>query len=233
MKIIIDAGHGYTTPGKSTPDGMKEYEFNRTVALILKDMLTPYQTKILFAHSDSMDVSLQERTKQANTSGADLYVSIHANAAGNGGWHEADGIETYIHSSKPANALSLASKIQRKLIAATGLRDRGVKTADFHVLRETKMTAVLIECGFMTNESESKLLKSEYYRKCCAQAIAEAIISHYSLKRKALIPVRDTQEERTLYRAQLGSFLDKQNAKSLATQLKILGFDTTIVVAKE
>ena len=179
MKIMIDAGHGYKTPGKSSPDGMKEYEFNRSVAQYLKDILTDYQTSIFFAHSDSLDVPLKDRTTQANTLGAILYVSIHANAAGNGDWHKAEGIETYVHTSKPEEAFSLASKIQKRLVAATGLEDRGVKTADFHVLRETKMTAILIECGFMTNENEIRLLKSEYYRKKCAQAIAEAIISHY------------------------------------------------------
>ncbi len=233
MKIMIDAGHGYKTPGKSSPDGMKEYEFNRSVAQYLSDLLTHYQVTTFFAHSDVLDIPLQERTNRANSLCVDLYVSIHANAAVNRGWHKAEGIETYIHSSKPEEALSLAKQIQNKLIATTGLQDRGVKTADFHVLRETKMTAVLVECGFMTNEDEIKLLKSEYYRKKCAQAIAESIISHYSLKRKISIPTKRPEQEKILYKVQLGAFSDMQNAANLATQLKRLGFKTTIITDKQ
>jgi N-acetylmuramoyl-L-alanine amidase len=230
---MIDAGHGYTTPGKSSPDGMKEYEFNRAVAQYVKELLTSYQATIYFAHSDSTDVPLEERTNQANTIDASLYLSIHANATGNGGWHQAEGIETYIHTSKPAEAFALASKIQKKLITTTGLQNRGVKTADFHVLRETKMTAVLVECGFMTNKNEVKLLKSEYYRKKCAQALVETVISHYSLKKRAILPAKQSDQEKTLYKVQLGAFSDKQNAINLATQLKRLGFDTTIIVEKQ
>lgn len=233
LKIMIDAGHGYKTPGKSSPDGMEEYEFNRAVAQYVNDLLTDYQANTFFAHSDLTDVPLADRTKQANSLGANLYLSIHANAAGNGGWNEAEGIETYIYTSKPAEAFSLASKIQKKLITSTGLHNRGVKTADFHVLRETKMTAVLVECGFMTNKNESKLLKSEYYRKICAQAIAEAIISHYSLKKKALLPAKQSDQKKTLYKVQLGAFVDRQHATNLAAQLKRLGFDTTIIAEKQ
>ncbi|OCA84711.1 cell wall hydrolase [Bacillus sp. FJAT-27986] len=233
MKIMIDAGHGYKTPGKSSPDGMKEYEFNRSVAEYLKDLLTNYQVNTFFAHSDIVDVPLQERTNRANSLHVDLYVSIHANAAVNRGWHKAGGIETYIHTSGPKEALSLATKIQNKLIATTGLQNRGVKTADFHVLSATKMTAVLVECGFMTNEKEIKLLKSNHYRKKCAQAIAESIISHYSLKKKLSNPSKKSDPEKILYKIQLGAFSDKQNAANLATQLKRLGFETTIITDKQ
>ena len=229
MKIMIDAGHGYKTPGKSSPDGLKEYEFNRSVAEYLKDSFTDYDTDLFFAHSDSYDVPLEERTNRANSLGVKLYISIHANAAGNGDWHKASGIESYIHTSKPAEALSLATKIQGNLISSTGLYDRGIKTADFHVLRETKMTAVLIECGFMTSANDIKLLKSEHYRKQCAQAIAKAIIACYSLRRKIHTPTKNDTVNTILYKVQLGAFLDKQNALNLASKLKHHGFEATIV----
>ena len=233
MKIIIDAGHGFTTPGKSSSDGMKEYEFNRSVAQYLKNLLSRFQVNTYFAHSDTHDVPLHERTKRANSLLADLYISIHANAAGNGGWHEATGIETFIHQSKPKKALALATKIQKELSTATGLHNRGVKTADFHVLRETKMTAVLIECGFMTNKSDLKLLKSESYRKKCAQVIEEAITSHYHLKEKTQIPAKAANQNDTLYKVQLGAFSNRQNATNLANQLKRHGYDTTIIIEKQ
>ena len=220
MKIILDAGHGYSTPGKRGPDGMREYEFNRAVASLAKEMLGKYQnTEVFFAHSDERDVPLAERTSLANTQNADCYVSIHANAYGTGEWNSAGGIETYVYPSKPREALALAQKIQRNLISSTGLRDRGVKTADFHVLRETKMTAVLVECGFMTNKEEASLLRTPIYRKRCAQAIAKAIAEQYGLRKHDRIKQ---------YKVQV-AFSEKQLAEKLAGNLQKDGFNPRII----
>ncbi|MDM5228460.1 N-acetylmuramoyl-L-alanine amidase [Cytobacillus sp. NJ13] len=220
MKIILDAGHGYSTSGKRSPDGMREYEFNRAVADLSKEMLEKYQnTEVFFAHSDERDIPLAERTALANKHNVDCYVSIHANAYGTGGWNSAGGIETYVYPSKPREALALAQKIQRNLISATGLRDRGVKTADFQVLRETKMTAVLVECGFMTNKEEASLLRTPLYRKRCAQAIVKAIAEQYGLRKNDKIKQ---------YKVQV-AFSEKQLAEKLAGNLQKDGFNATII----
>lgn len=185
MKITICAGHGPDTAGKRSPDGtLREFHFNSRVADILKEKLLKYEdVEIQFAHVNYRDVPLEERTDQANTWKADLYFSIHANAFGSV-WHIAEGIETYVYTSKPKEALTLAAEVQNELIRATGRANRGVKTKDFHVLRETHMTAVLIECGFMTNKEEAELLKSEEYRQKIAKACENAIVKVYNLKLK-------------------------------------------------
>ncbi|RBP91422.1 N-acetylmuramoyl-L-alanine amidase [Cytobacillus firmus] len=220
MKIILDAGHGFSTSGKRSPNGMREYEFNRAVAELAKEMLESYQnTVVSFAHSDIRDVPLAERTALANKQNADCYLSIHANAFGTGGWNSAGGIETYVYPSKPREALALAQKIQRNLISSTGLRDRGVKTADFQVLRETKMTAVLVECGFMTNKEEASLLRTPLYQKRCAQAIVKAIAEQYGLRKNDKIKQ---------YKVQV-AFSEKQLAEKLAGNLKKDGFNATII----
>jgi len=226
MKIMLDAGHGYQTKGKQTVDGMKEYEFNRAVAYFAKQILMKFQeVKVFFPHSDDRDVSLKRRTYIANKLNVDLYVSIHANAYGDGkSWNDANGIETYIHPSRPKEAEELAKLIQRKLVTFTGRKDRGVKTADFHVLRETKMTAVLCECGFMTNQEEAKLLKTEEYQMKCAQAIAQAIIEYYQLTPISYPPVK-----KPLYKVQVGAFYIKENAEKLAEKLQKQGYKTWIV----
>ncbi|KAB7706475.1 N-acetylmuramoyl-L-alanine amidase [Bacillus aerolatus] len=180
MKIIIDAGHGYTTPGKRTPDGMKEFEFNRDVAIFTKKKLESKGAAVFFTHSDHEDVPLAKRVSQANNWKADLFLSIHANAYGSG-WNSANGIETFIHTSRPKQAEALAKAIQHRLIQLTGRKNRGVKTADFYVLRKTAMSAVLIEAGFMTNLEEARLLRTLSYRELCAKAIAEAVESLYQL----------------------------------------------------
>lgn len=182
MKLVIDAGHGLHTSGKRSPNGMKEYEFNREVALRLKKELCAFQeVDIRFSHSDEMDVPLTERTALANRWNADLFLSIHANAYGET-WNGANGIETYIYPSRPKEAQQFATLLQELVIKRTGRKNRGVKTANFYVLRKTKMTAVLIELGFMTNLEEAQLLRTSQYQQQCAEAMAEAIISYYQLK---------------------------------------------------
>lgn len=230
---MLDAGHGYNTQGKRSPDGMREYEFNRAVANYAKSVLDGYEnTTVYFAHSDSADVPLVTRTNRANELKVDVFVSIHANAFGAGGWDSASGIETFVYTSKPKEAYDLAIKVQNNLLRASGLPNRGVKTANFHVLRETHMTAILAECGFMTNKTDQSKLKSESYRKAAAEAIVNALAAQYGLKHK---PVPKPQPKPVassgkLYKVQVGAFSDRNNADKLAAELKSKGYPITIVI---
>ncbi|MBT2693607.1 N-acetylmuramoyl-L-alanine amidase [Bacillus sp. ISL-55] len=240
MKIMLDAGHGYNTPGKRSPDGMREYEFNRAVANYAKQLLADYKNvTVYFSHSDQRDVSLKARTDKANSLNVDIFVSIHANAFGGGGWSNVGGIETFVYPTRPPVAYQLAQKIQRHLVIATGLDNRGVKTADFHVLRETKMDAVLVECGFMTNRNEIKLLRSETYRKTIAEGIVKALAEQFKLQRKANAapapaptppPAKSPSPAKKdgLYKVQAGAFDNEENAKELADRLRKAGFDVYI-----
>ncbi len=237
MKIMLDAGHGYNTPGKRSPDGMREYEFTRAVANYAKQLLANYKNvTVYFSHSDQEDVPLQARTNKANSLNVDIFVSIHANAFGSGGWNNVGGIETYVYPSRPPVAYQLAQKIQRNLVVATGLENRGVKTADFHVLRETKMDAVLAECGFMTNPNEIKLLRSETYRKTVAEAIVKGLADQFKLQRKenaAPAPSKapsaaPSSKKGGIYKVQAGAFENEQNAEELAERLRKAGFDAYI-----
>jgi N-acetylmuramoyl-L-alanine amidase len=183
MKIVIDAGHGPDTPGKRCPDdSMREYHFNSKVAEYVVQALKMYEVEVMTVHSNDRDVPLQERTDKANQWGADCYVSIHANAFGEG-WTNAEGIETFVLTSKPKEAYELAAEVQTQLIRSTGRNNRGVKLADYFVLRKAKMTSILVECGFMTNKSEATLLKSDAYRLKCASAIVTALVNFYKLKK--------------------------------------------------
>ncbi|MEK5065882.1 N-acetylmuramoyl-L-alanine amidase [Cytobacillus sp. FSL R5-0596] len=231
MKIILDAGHGSNTPGKRSPNGMKEFEFNSAVANYVKGVLDNYDCQVRFAHDTSgkIDVELSKRADLANSWGADVFVSIHANAFGNGGWNSAQGIETFAYKTKPKNATALANVIQKKLVQKTGGQNRGVKFADFAVLRETKMDAILAECGFMTNQAEASRLKTSDYRIKCAYAIAEGLIEFYKLKEKAKPKEPVKSSAKGLYKVQVGAFSDKKNADNLAAELKKKGYSTYIV----
>lgn len=235
MKIMLDAGHGYNTPGKRSPDGMREYEFNRSVANYAKDLLEEYEgVTVYFAHSDQRDVSLQERTDKANMLNVDCYVSIHANAYGTG-WNSATGIETFVYTTRPPEAFQLAQKVQKELVIATGLRDRGVKTANFHVLRETKMTAILIECGFMTNREDMRQLRTDVYRETCAEAIVKGIATQYKLRKKGgarpkppTTPITPAPASKK-YKVVAGPFESKATADKLVEKLKKDGFHATVL----
>ena len=176
MKIIIDAGHGPNTDGKRTPDGkMKEFEFNEAVSQFIKKELTGFGVILINSHVKERDVPLNERTTLANKMGVDAFISLHANAYGTT-WNDVSGIESYTYTKPSEQSLILASLIQNSLCSLTGRPNRGVKKADFAVVRDTRMPAVLVECGFMTNKNEAMLLQSIDYRMRCAKAIAFAIL---------------------------------------------------------
>jgi N-acetylmuramoyl-L-alanine amidase len=146
----------------------------------VKAELAKYEgVTVYFAHEQGRDVPLRERTDRANKLGVDLYVSLHANAGGG------TGIETFVHPKSSAKSREVAEVIQRNLIKATGMRDRGVKTADFHVVRETKMPAMLIEHGFMDHADDLPKLKSDAFRVLCAQTNVKSIAEVYKLKLKS------------------------------------------------
>ncbi len=191
MKIVLDAGHGPDTPGKRSPDGsLREYEFNSAVADLAQEKLLQYaDVEVMFTHDDNRDVPLSERTSKANDWGADAFISIHANAFGNGEWNDVNGIETFTYTNASEESVRLAEFVHEELINTTGRSDRGLKTANFHVLRHTRMPAILVECGFMTNREEAELLKSSSYREQCATAIVAGIASMYNLETEEDDPV--------------------------------------------
>lgn len=187
VKIVLDAGHGYNTAGKRCPDdSMREWEFNSVVAAYAAEELAQYSgvtTKFTHDTTGKTDVALSTRTKTANAWPADVLVSIHANAAA-GTWGSANGIETFVYNLGAAQSAKLARAVQAQLIAKTGRRDRGVKAGNLHMVRESKAPAILVECGFMDNREEAALLKTDAYRRKCAEAIVAGIVSTYGLKRK-------------------------------------------------
>lgn len=175
MKIMIDAGHGPDTPGKRSPDGrLREFHFNAAVAEEVKKRLLLDGHSVFFSHQNDLDVPLHERTALANRLKVDLFISIHANAAGHT-FNSANGLETFVYSKPQPATRKLASLVHSSLLQATTRKDRGIKQGNFAVLRDTHMPAILVECGFMTHKQEVELLKSAAYRKRCAMGICFGI----------------------------------------------------------
>lgn len=199
MLVATDAGHGQETSGKRTPpfpDGsvMKENTFNRAVVGYLITELERNGFETVNVAPEMTDTALSVRTTRANNAGADIYISVHANAYGSG-WNDANGIETLVYRVGDNGQTQLAKLVQAKLIAETGLKDRGVKErTDLAVLRDTKMPAILCECGFMTNIDEAKLLVSDDYRRRVARAICKGVCAYYG--KKYVAEVTEVAEKR-------------------------------------
>lgn len=193
-KIGIDDGHGYETAGKRTPDGYHENYFNEKVKKYLIPELKRNGFSVVDCSPMTSDNSLADRCKRANSANVNIFVSIHANAYGTG-WNNADGVETYYYPGS-GNGQRLASLVQNELLKGTKQDNRGVKSANFYVLRNTAMVAILVEAAFMTNKKEAELLKSAKFQKETAQDICRGICKYFN---KSYIKESDNKDDKEEY----------------------------------
>ncbi len=176
IKIVLDPGHGGRYPGAVGPTGLTEKEVNLNIAQRTARLCEQEGAGVMLTRTEDKTTSLNQRVTIANNFSADIFVSIHSNGFSDS---RANGIETY-HYPSSSLGRTLAISIQKSKINKLGLRDRGVKTAYFYVLRETKMPAVLSEIGFITNPVEEKLLKQDSFRQIAAESLLEGIINYFN-----------------------------------------------------
>lgn len=187
VKIFIDAGHGGKDSGAVNVK-IFEKDIALSIALKLEKMLKAYGIETVMSRSTDVFVTLQDRAKLANNSNADLFVSIHVNSSIN----PAKGIETLVYSYC-GNNKDVAQNVQDNLITATGTLDRGVKERpDLYVLLQTKMTAILIETGFIKTEYQN-LLSDDYQNKI-ASAITKAICKSFNLEVKNMEKIENVEQ---------------------------------------
>ncbi|HFI0507621.1 TPA: GBS Bsp-like repeat-containing protein [Streptococcus suis] len=195
--VYIDPGHGGADSGASY-GGVHEKTLAMNVANKLKANLLALGINVLMTRTADYNVDfVTERSRMANSSNADLFISLHFNATG-AGTTRAKGIETYWYQSNPsypskinqayhndptrlAESQTLANQVQASLIKETGAYNRGVKRETFAVLRETKIPAVLVEMGFMDNPSELQVIKQDSYQTKLAKALAQGIANWYGI----------------------------------------------------
>lgn len=181
LKVGLDAGHCINTPGKRTPDGIREWSLNSAVCNYIEEYLKGYADVLRTDdRSGNNDVSLVSRkTKAINN--CDVLISIHHNAS-SGNWNSATGIETYVHSNYTTpKANKLAESLAEKMSNYTGLRNRGVKNAKFAVIATSKIPAVLCEGGFMDGEKDSWYIRTEEGQRAYARAVADSIKEYFNL----------------------------------------------------
>jgi N-acetylmuramoyl-L-alanine amidase len=170
--VVIDAGHGGHDRGAAIG-----YVYEKHLALDtarrVEDILRRSGLKVVMTRSRDVFIPLPNRAATGNRYRNALFVSIHYNYNRSG---SGAGVETYHHS---ASSQTLASYIQAYLVQRTRMTNRGVKTASFHVIRNTtRNPAVLVECGFVSNATERARMLTGEFRALIAEGIAQGILAY-------------------------------------------------------
>ena len=180
--VYIDAGHGGEDKGTIAQDKTTfEKDITLKIAtLIAQNLSKQDDVEAVLSRTTDVKLSLAKRAREANEQNVDLFVSIHLN--GQTGGNDAVGLETYYTKLRDDGSDKLAQSIQETVTSYVEVRDRGVKTAKFQVLQETKMPSVLIECGFLSNKEEAKKLRNSAYQEKLAEGIAQGIFTYLDEK---------------------------------------------------
>jgi N-acetylmuramoyl-L-alanine amidase len=176
-KVVIDAGHGGTDPGTSSASGLYEKTFNLSIVLKVKELLDKEKRiQATYTRIDDSYPTRKERVNMANDMKADAFISIHANSFTS---PATNGTETYYNRS---DSKPFAQIMHKHLVAATGLKDNGVRFGDFQVIRETTMPAILLETGYMSNTNDVKFLFDSDVQSRIAAAIVAGIKEQLKLQ---------------------------------------------------
>ena len=176
--VIIDPGHGGLDPGAIGIGGLRETDVVLEVSKIVQKLLSEQGVKVRLTRNDEVDLNLSPRVLFANSTDADIFVSIHANAS-RGKRRDINGLETFYF--KGWRGRLLAKRIQKQILRVSpGSPDRGVKQGRFYVIKNTKMPAVLVEIGFLTGKLDARRLEKSTHRKRIAYAIAKGILEYLS-----------------------------------------------------
>ena len=220
MKVFISAGHGGLDVG-AVANGVKEKDLNLSIAKACRDELKRHGVEVKMSREKDENDPLSEEIRECNAFSPDLAVSIHNNAGGGG---KGDGAEAF-YSHLGGKGKTLAENILAEIVKV-GQNSRGAKIRknskgkDYYgFIRETSAPAVIVECAFVDNATDLKILATEGKRKLMGEAIAKGILKTLGV---------EIQGER-LYRVQVGAYLLKSNAEDMQKKIKAVGFDAFIV----
>lgn len=212
VKIFIDPGHGGNDPG-AVGNGLREKDITLAISLKLRDLLEGSYRGHTIKLSRTTDVtrSLHERTAMAHKWGADYLVSIHVNAGGGTGFESFTYNGNYT-GKKRTNQRGLV--LHQHIVNETSFTDRGKKEANFHMLRESSMSAILTENGFIDHQGDARKLKSEAFLSKIAYGHAKGLVDAFDIQ-------GNNQSKETFHTIQKGDTL-WQLAKNYGTTVATL-----------
>ena len=220
-KVFIGVGHGGSDPG-AVANGVKEKDLNLSIALSCRDELVRHGISVKMSRAKDENDPLSEEIKECNAFSPDLAVDIHNNAGGG------DGAEVFYHYGG-GKSKTLAESILAEIVKV-GQNSRGAKTRvnssgkDYYgFIRETSCPAVIVECAFVDNATDLKILATERDKKLMGGAIAKGILN--------ALGVAYQGDTGILYRIQVGAYSEKSYAEAALKKIKAAGFDAFIVKA--
>lgn len=230
--VVIDAGHGGTDPG-AVGNGLQEKNICLNRAVRLRNYLESQYVgvRVRMTRETDIFVPIGTRARFSNGHGADVFISLHVNAAEA---TSARGFETFIHASRSAGATRLQQAIHSRV--AGELRDtpnRGMKTANFQVLRETNAPAILMEEAFISNSQDAALLRNEARAERYVQLMGDGIAAFLGLQRGSNPQPAPPAGGDVTFRVVTGSFQSRDFAEARVEQLRRLGFESFIVVERK
>lgn len=194
VKIFIDPGHGGDDPG-AYDNGLVEKNLTLEISLRIRDiLLADYQNAdVKMSRTIDESVSLIDRTNDANAWGADFLLSVHINSGGG------TGFEDYIYPDVGEPTTTYQNILHNAILKSTNFTDRGKKTADFHMLRESNMPAVLTENGFIDNANDAAKLQTSSFIEALARGHVNGLVEMYQLPRKSVGTYHQVVKGNTVY----------------------------------
>lgn len=224
-KIHLDYGHGGRDPGAVNGRYKEAEQVLQIGELVTKD-LERHGIVVVHSRRNDSTVSLASRTNKANRANTDILVSLHNNSFSNA---SANGIETFSYPGSRDGA-RLAKFLQEELVVTKLFKsNRGTKTANFHMLRESRMPGALVEIGFISNPADLKVILNN--KKELAVAITKGILRYFNIRYKAgatKAPKPSNGDRELFYRVVTGSFNNRDHAEKRIAELKKAGFDSFI-----
>ena len=218
MKVFIGVGHGGSDPG-AVANNTKEKDLNLSIALACRDELVRHGVEVRLSRSKDENDTISEEVAECNAYGPDFAVDIHNNAGGG------DGGEVFYHHGGGKGKI-LAENILAEMVKV-GQNSRGIKTRvnsqgkDYYAfIRNTSCPAVIVECAFVDNATDLKILATESQRKTMGVAIAKGILKTLGVEFKG---------ENGYWKVQVGAYLYRENAVDMQKKIKAVGFDAFIV----
>ena len=221
-KVFIGVGHGGTDPG-AVANGFKEADLNLAIAKACNEELERHGVKTKMSRTKNENDTLTEEIKECNAFAPDLAIDIHNNAGGG------DGVELFYHYGG-GTSKTLAVNVLDEIVKI-GQNSRGAKTRkgydgrDYYgFIRQTNAPAVIVECAFVDNKTDMKIIDTAAEQKKMGVAIAKGILKTLGIKYKA--EEKTTTAKKYVVQAK---FSKKANAEALYKKLKEAGYDVAVV----
>ena len=218
MKVFLGVGHG-GLDGGAVANNVKEKDLNLSIALACRDELVKHGVSVKMSREKDENDPIGDEVKECNAYAPDLAVDIHNNAGGG------DGGEVF-YSHLGGKGKTLAENILAEMVKV-GQNSRGIKTRvnsqgkDYYAfIRNTTCPATIVECAFVDNATDLKILATESQRKEMGVAIAKGILKTLGVA---------YQSEKSYWKVQVGAYLYRENAEAMQKKIKAVGFDAFIV----